>query len=175
MPLSGEPTFGDETEPQGPVKILHITIDEVPAVAAFVASIKGLPIEEQIAQTSRFIQLSFINALSPNNISLLDGELGVKLSAEKTLSEALALQYGVCVEYHVLGKTIFDQLDIPCKFQSGRLSGEGPGHTYLDVQVNGKWQIFDPFAEVYLRDMGRPDLKLLAAGYYAASETKKVK
>ncbi|MDD5725952.1 MAG: hypothetical protein PHC53_00870 [Patescibacteria group bacterium] len=170
-----EPKIG-ETNEKPREKILHLEIDEVPEVDEFVGRVKDLPIEEQLVEVSKFIKSNFKNAISPHTDKLPKEEREkvnrVLRQEPKTLSGALCLEYGVCVEYHVLGKAILDKLSIPCKFKKGVVAGS-PGHTFLDVQVNGAWQIFDPFAEVYLSDLGRPDLKRFDPIYYKSSETKK--
>lgn len=175
MSIDSDPKFSPDTE-KPTERVLYLELDEIPDVEEFVVGIKNLPIEEQLDRVSDFIKSKFKNAISPHNKNLPQEEKDkiqrVLKQEPKKLSEALCLEYGVCVEYHVLGKSIFDKLGIPCKFQKGRVPG-GPGHTFLDIQMNGKWQIFDPFAEVYLSDAGRPDLKLLTPGYYESSESKK--
>ncbi len=174
MSIDSEPKFNFDLEKPNE-RVLHIEIDEIPDIEKLVTGIRLLPIEEQLIGVSLFIKSKFKNALSPHNKNLPQEEKDkiqqVLTQEPKKLSEALCLGYGVCVEYHVLGKSIFDKLGIPCKFQTGWVPG-GPGHTFLDIQVGGKWQIFDPYAEVYLSDAGRPDLKLLTPGYYDSSESK---
>lgn len=153
--------------------ILHIEVDEIPKVDAFVEEIRDLSVEEKLERVSDFIKSNFKNAISPS-VRDLPSEEREKVNKIldqrniKKLSECLELGYGVCVEYHVLGKSIFDKLGIPCEFKTGKVEG-GPGHTFLDIQVDGKWQIFDPFAEVYLKERGS-SAKLFNPVYYISSK-----
>jgi hypothetical protein len=50
----------------------------------------------------------------------------------------------------------------------------GPKHTYLDINVDGVWQIFDPFAEVFMEERGQKN-KLFHSDYYSDSITHKSK
>lgn len=159
-------------------RILYLEIDTTPEIEEFVSEIVNLSTEEKLIKVSEFIKSKFKNAISPHNIKLSKKELQkiqrVLKQEPKKLSKALSLEYGVCVEYHVLGKAIFDKLGIPCEFKKGRMPG-GSGHTFLDVQINGEWQIFDPFAEVYLNDTGEHNLKLLSPVYYESSKSNIIK
>jgi len=126
MSINSEQKFSPDTEK--PVeKVLYIEIDKIPEVENFIDEIKNLPIEEQLGKVSDFIKSKFKNAISPHNKNLPQEEKDkiqkVLKQEPKKLSEALCLGYGVCVEYHALGKTIFDKLGIPCKFQKGSVPG----------------------------------------------------
>ena len=155
--------------------ILYIAVDEIPEVNAFVAEIKALSLREQLARTREFVQSRFRNWLSPRLGKLSPDEAARLARARdqdevRPLSECLRLGFGVCVEYHVLAKVVIDKLGIQCEFKVCEVPGAG-GHTFLDVCVGGKWGIFDPFAEVYLRDHGAEG-KLLDARYYRTSRTR---
>ncbi len=163
-----------EHENLEPQRILHIEMDEVPEVSTFVQEVASLSVGEQIQRTSDFIKFQFKNAISPSNRSLPPEEQEkirkiFDQSTPKKLSECLG-GYGVCVEYHVLGKNIFDKLGIPAEFKTVKIEG-GPSHTYLDIEVDGAWQIFDPFAEVYLSDAGNTRSRLFSSDYYKSSRT----
>jgi len=167
-----------EILPEGkPEQIRYIEIDEVPDIEQFVQEIMDLPIEEQIGRISSFVKSKLKNALNPKNKHLPDEEkTKIKESLDrskiKKMSQVLATGYGVCVEYNALAEMIFDKLRIPCEFKSGQM-GDGPKHTFLDISVNDEWQIFDPYAEVYLSDIGRPELTRFGEEYYKSSNTNK--
>lgn len=157
-------------------KILHIELDETPEVDYFVHEIKELSVREQIVRTSEFIKSKLKNAISPDSRTLPSAEQAkiarvLRQDEGIRLSEVLQLGYGVCVEFHALGKLVFDKLGIPCEFKTGSI-GRGPDHTYLDIEVDSEWEIFDPFAEVYLRDIGHPESKLFHEGYYRSSNSR---
>lgn len=144
-----------ETEPKEPKRVLHIEMDHVPAVDEFVASVVMLPVREQVSLTGAFIKSQFKSAMPPDS-TVLSPEERAQVAQVFDQGKAKKLStcvggYGVCVEYHALGKAIFDKLGIPNEFMIGRVEG-GLSHTYLDIQIDGKWEIFDPFAEVYLSD-----------------------
>lgn len=170
MNIESQPRPEENVEPK---KILHIEIDEIPEVDIFINNIESLPIEEKLEKVSEFIKSKFKNAISPDARNLpaeerkkIDEVFDQKKS--RKLSRCLELGYGVCVEYHVLGKAIFDKLGIPCEFKTGRLEN-GPGHTFLDIQIDVKWGIFDPFAEVYMSERGSSS-KLFHPDYYLSSK-----
>lgn len=169
MSIESQPQSEENIESK---KILHIEIDEIPEVDTFIHSIESLSIEEKLEKVSEFIKSKFKNAISPDarNLPPAEREKISEVFDQKNmrkLSRCLELGYGVCVEYHVLGKAIFDKLGIPCEFKTGRLQG-GPGHTFLDIQIDGKWHIFDPFAEVYMNERGSSS-KLFHPDYYLSS------
>ncbi len=73
----------------------------------------------------------------------------------------------MCLDYNILGKAIFDKLGIPAELKVGDI-GQGPKHTFLDIQIAGKWVIFDPFAEVFLKERGS-NSTLFQDEYYVTS------
>lgn len=157
-------------------KIRNIELDEVPEVNSFVQQMGSLPVDEQLKLTSAFIKSKLKNAM-PVNAKQLPAEEQEKIKkvfdqmTPKKLSECLENGYGVCLDYNALGKLIFDKLGIPAEFKVGRI-GSGPKHTYLDIYVGGAWQIFDPFAEVFMQERGS-ESKLFHSGYYSDSLTNK--
>ena len=62
---------------------------------------------------------------------------------------------------------MLNKLGIETRFQVGAVEG-GPKHTYLDVKIDGMWEIFDPFAEQYLEDSGQKGT-LFQPDYYLNS------
>lgn len=160
-----------ETELREPQQVLHIEMDDVPAVDEFVTSIASLPVREQVSLAGAFIKSQFKSAMPPDP-SRLSSEEQAQIAqvfdqrTTKKLSSCVG-GYGVCVEYHALGKAIFDRLGIPNEFMTGKVDG-GLSHTYLDVQVDGQWEIFDPFAEVYLSDRKSAGTRFMA-DYYTKS------
>lgn len=167
---------GTPHEDQNKVEqIRHIELDVVPDVEKFIQEIESLPIEEQVSRINLFVKEKLKNAIAPN-IGDLPAEEKIKVdesldrSETRKMSEVLELGYGVCVEYNALAKTMFDKLGIPCEFKSGQM-GDGPKHTFLDIEVNGKWEIFDPFAEVYLADIDRSELTRFDDAYYESSNS----
>jgi len=156
-------------------QIRHIELDVVPDVEEFVQKIESLPIEGQVSYINSFVKEKLKNAIAPNIGDLPEEEKAkvdesLDRSETRKMSEVLTLGYGVCVEYNALAKTIFDKLGIPCEFKSGQM-GDGPKHTFLDIEINGTWEIFDPFAEVYLADVGRSELKRFDDAYYELSNS----
>lgn len=160
-----------DVEPKEPKRVLHIEMDDVPAVDEFVTSIASLPVREQVSLAGAFIKSQFKSAMPPDP-SRLSSEEQAQIAqvfdqrTTKKLSSCVG-GYGVCVEYHVLGKAIFDKLGIPNEFMTGRVEG-GLSHTYLDIQIDGQWEIFDPFAEVYLSDRKSTATRFMA-DYYTKS------
>ncbi len=160
-----------DVEPKEPMRVLHIEMDDVLAVDEFVASIATLPVREQVSLAGAFIKSQFKSAIPPDSTVLSPEEKMqvAKVFDQRTVKKLSACVggYGVCVEYHALGKAIFDKLGIPNEFMIGRVDG-GLSHTYLDIQVDGQWEIFDPFAEVYLSDRKSPGTRFMA-DYYTKS------
>lgn len=168
-----------EAEPKEPRRLLHIELDEVPAVNEFVASIVAHPVRDQVLLTGEFIKSQMKSAMPPDSVVLTPEEreqiTQVFDQGKVKLLSACIGGYGVCVEYHALGKAIFDKLGIPNEFMIGRVEG-GLSHTYLDIQVDGQWEIFDPFAEVYLSDRKSTATRFMADYYTksrAVSENRK--
>lgn len=166
-----QPSGAEETEPKESQQVLHIEMDEVPAVDEFVASVAMLPVREQVSLAGAFIKSQFKSAMPPDS-TVFSPEEKAQIAQVfdqgkvKKLSTCVG-GYGVCVEYHVLGKAIFDKLGIPNEFMIGRVDG-GLSHTYLDIQIDGRWEIFDPFAEVYLSDRKSTATRFMA-DYYTKS------
>ncbi len=155
-------------------RIRNIELDEIPEVNNFVEGIMQLDTEEKLNAVSTFIKSKLKSALPVNSKELSDVERAkintvFDQKTPKKLSECLLVGYGVCLDYNALGKVIFDKLGIPAEFKVGDL-GRGPKHTYLDIEIDGAWQIFDPFAEVFMQERGSSS-KLFSTDYYTGSRT----
>lgn len=157
-------------------KIINITLDEPEMVMSFVKSLKekGLNQERMVVPVSDFIKKSLKNAMNPAyknaGNEVRDKILWVyNQGKEKSLSSVLENGYGVCLDFHALAAKIFSLLGIRYEFKVGSLP-IGPKHTYLDIYIDGKWRIFDPFAEVCLSDEGK-EAGLFTKEYYSESNT----
>ena len=164
-----------QASPEEGVRIRNILIDDIPEVNAEVQKMKGQPMREQVARVSAFIKSKFRNAMPADKGKLSEAdykriEKVFDQTTPKKLSECITLGFGVCLEFHVLGKAFFDKLGIPAEFKNGGL-GHGPKHTYLDILVESVWEVFDPFAEVYMEERGQEN-KRFHPGYYTESRTR---
>lgn len=147
------------------LSVLHIELDEIPEVDAFVEEIRKIPLTEQLARISVFIGLKLKNgikalrekkSLPPEEHEKIDRMLNQQ--SIKTLSSVLSNEYGLCVDFHALACSILRKLNVIHFFRIGRIPYVSASHTYLDVLVNGRWQIYDPFADVFKKDGGNmPD------------------
>ena len=87
------------------------------------------------------------------------------------MSQVFQDKYGVCLDWHIVAHAVLGKLGVESVFRTGRVPNS-PGHTYLDVKIDRKWEIFDPFAEKYLEDVGYKGNKFQDE-YYKDSFTKK--
>ena len=127
---------------------------------------------DQLDAVRIFLQKNLLNALKLN--TKLPPEIKSRVWDQKTtkaLSIVMKDRYGVCLDWHVVGQVILNKLGIQTIFQVGKVS-QGPYHTYLDVNIDGVWEIFDPFAEQYLADRGVVG-KQFQQEYYRNSNTHK--
>ena len=154
-------------------RIENIEVDEIQAIEDFCDSVKDKTPEEQLEAVRQFLQDNLLNALNPRASVPVDVKRRIwDQDTIKPLSTVFKDKYGVCLDWHVVGKSILDKLGVEAIFQVGRPPWGGPAHTYLDVKLGGKWRIFDPFAEQYLRDQGKEG-KLFPREYYEKSFSRK--
>ena len=135
-------------------KIENIEVDEVQIVDDLCDAIRGYPKRKQLKAISDFLNMHLLNALESN--AKIPQEIKNRVwdqQTTKALSTVLKDRWGVCLDWHVVGQAILNKLGIETVFQVGRIP-RGPAHTYLDVKLDEKWEVFDPFAERYLRDQG---------------------
>ncbi len=150
-------------------RIENIEVDESQVIENLCEAIKELPPEQQLVAVQEFLQHNLLNALKPKVQIPKDVEARIwDQRTVKALTTVLDDRYGVCLDWHVVGQAILNKLGIETIFQIGQVPG-GAAHTYLDVNVNGKWQVFDPFADQYLKDRGY-DGGLFQQGYYLNSK-----
>lgn len=153
-------------------RIRHIEIDEVSAIEELCGAIRDMPPNMQLDAVREFLNNNLLNALDPGVDIPKDVEARVwNQRTTKALSTVLNDKYGVCLDWHVVGQAILNKLGIETIFQVGEIE-HGPKHTYLDVKINNKWEIFDPFAEDYLRARGYSG-KQFQKGYYLNSNAYK--
>ena len=156
-----------------PERIENIEIDQVQAIENFCQQRDAQSEREKLTSVRIFLRTVLRNAIAP----------GVRIPPEvesriwdqetiKKLSQVFTDRYGVCVEWHVVGQVILKRIGIEAIFRTGVIPG-APGHTYLDVKIDGQWEIFDPFAEKYLEDIGHQGQKQFQEEYYRDSLTRK--
>ena len=153
-------------------RIRNIEIDEVQAVENLCEAARGMPERQQLEVVEEFLQRNMLNALNPN--AQISPEIRKRVWDQKTtkaLSIVLEDRYGVCLDWHVVGQAILNKLGIETVFQVGKVA-DGPAHTYLDVKIEDKWEIFDPFARQYLADRGVSG-KQFQSEYYLNSKAYK--
>ncbi len=153
-------------------KIENIEIDEVEEIEKFCdAKMLYKPEREKLNAVREFLRTHLRNAMNRNE--KIPEDILKRIwdqDSPKKMSQVLQDQYGVCLDWHVVGHAILGKLGVESVFRTGRVPN-GPGHTYLDVKINGKWEIFDPFAEKYLEDVGSKGTQFQDA-YYKDSFTK---
>lgn len=154
------------------LKIENIEIDEVQVVESFVEEHLYKPQQEQLEAVRSFLISHLKNALNPRD--KVPKEIEDRIwdqESVKQLSLVLQDQYGVCVEWHVVSQVLLNRVGIETVFRIGEIPN-APLHTYLDVKIDRTWQIFDPFAERYLADVGSTGTQFQDE-YYKDSFSKK--
>jgi hypothetical protein len=128
--------------------------------------------ESKLNVTREFLKENMKNALTEPAMPTDIARRVWDQSTGKTLSEVLELKYGVCLDYHVVAAVLLSKLNIQTLFQTGEVPN-GPKHTYLDVlnPETNQWEIFDPFAEDYLKANGSAG-KTFQNAYYTNSKTR---
>lgn len=154
-------------------KIENIEIDEVEEIEKFCdAEILYKPQREKLDAVRGFLRDHLRNALNRNE--KIPEDILKRIwdqDSIKKMSQVFQDKYGVCLDWHVVAHAVLGRLGIESVFRTGRIPN-GPGHTYLDVKIDRKWEIFDPFAEKYLEDVGSKGTQFQDA-YYKDSFTKK--
>ncbi|MCX6755548.1 MAG: hypothetical protein NT068_03395 [Candidatus Nomurabacteria bacterium] len=135
-------------------RIENIEIDQVAIVEKFAEDIMWKSKREQLEATREFLRKNLKNALNPKEKVPDDIQKRIwDQDKTKTLSTVFNDKYGVCVEWHVVGQVVLNKVGMETVFKTGYVGGVG--HTYLDVKIDKKWEIFDPFAEKFLEDIGQ--------------------
>ncbi len=136
-------------------QIENIEIDNVEEIENFcTADMTFKSKREQLNAVREFLKSHLHNALDQK--AQITDDVSKRIWDQETtkkLSQVIQDKYGVCLEWHVVASTLLSKLGVENVFKTGRVPN-GPGHTYLDVKIDKKWEIFDPFAEKYLEDLG---------------------
>jgi len=130
------------------------------------------PQREQLNAVRDFLRTHLRNALNKNE--KIPEDILKRIwdqDAAKKMSQVFQDKYGVCLDWHIVAHAVLGKLGVESVFRTGRVPNS-PGHTYLDVKIDRKWEIFDPFAEKYLEDVGYKGNKFQDE-YYKDSFTKK--
>lgn len=72
------------------------------------------------------------------------GSTDIRTSAE----EAFGLGHGVCQDYAHILIALLHQADIPARYVTGLIVGEGASHAWVEILVDGKWIGLDPTNDV---------------------------
>lgn len=65
-------------------------------------------------------------------------------SIETTAEEAFAQGHGVCQDYAHIFIALLHIEQIPARYVTGLIVGEGASHAWVEILCNGKWYGFDP-------------------------------
>jgi hypothetical protein len=151
--------------------IENIEIDDVAVIDEFCTKVGDKTEREKLDATNVFLQTHLKNALSDNAVMPKDVKERIwDQDTPKKLSQVFSDKYGVCLEWHAAGKAVLDKLGIETVFRVGTVP-DGPTHTYLDVKIDGNWEVFDPFAEQYIKELGGTG-KRFQKEYYKNSNAK---
>ncbi len=158
--------------PENVTSIHNINIEKIPEVLQSIATEHlddDFPAKLNVAR--QFLSENMKNALTDPGMPQQIAARVWDQSSGKTLSAVLELKYGVCLDYHVVAAVLLSKLNVQTLFQTGEVPN-GPKHTYLDVfnPETNQWEIFDPFAENYLKAKGSSG-RTFQSGYYSKSKT----
>ncbi len=152
------------------MKIENIEIDFVPEIEEFCSTdLQFDKKSDQLLAIQDFLESHLLNALHSTR-SRIPNEVLQRIQDQKntkTLSQVFKDKYGVCLEWCVVAHTVLQKLGIESVFRTALIAG-APGHCYLDVKIDGWWQIFDPFAIKYIKDIGATGDRF-QSGYYRES------
>lgn len=157
-----------------PILIENIELDQVAVVDDFCEKISFNTKREQLDLTRSFLQANLKNLLTIKD--KVDQAILERIWDQKTIKKLSTVfddKYGVCLEWHVVAQVVLNKVGIEAVFRTGQIPNE-PEHTYLDVKIDGRWEVFDPFAENYLKEGGYTGSKF-QDGYYTDSFTHKQK
>ncbi|MFC1624774.1 transglutaminase domain-containing protein [Patescibacteria group bacterium] len=154
-------------------RISNIEIDEVTEINDYCETIINKTEREKLDAVGNFLKNHLINALKEGVQMAKEVEQRVfNQEKPKKLSQVLEDKWGVCLDWNAVGKAMLDKLGIENVFRTGQYPG-GPKHTYLDVKINDNWEIFDPFAEQYIKDNGGTGTRFQWIYYIDSNAEKK--
>lgn len=96
--------------------------------------------ELNLPDTSNFDKARFIMSEVYRHFEYTPKSTGVSTSAE----ESFNLGKGVCQDYSQSMISLCRALNIPCRYVTGLLTGEGETHAWVEVESKGKWYGLDP-------------------------------
>jgi hypothetical protein len=146
-----EPKDGSSEKIQ---KIENIEVDDVAVIDEFCSKVSSKSEREKLDAVRSFLKDNLKNALKEGADIPEDVQRRIwDQKTPKKLSQVFQDKYGTCLDWHAAGYVVLNKLGIETVFRSAYIPG-GPGHTYLDVKIDNKWEVSDPFAEQYIKDCG---------------------
>lgn len=102
--------------------------------------------KDKVRLASKLAKSHLLDALNPTQTDIQSiVAVGNALARESTMSEILEGGYGVCKHFNAYALVALEEMGV-----QGVLFGNPDyHHTFLYVNVDGEWEVADPFAEVF--------------------------